>query len=157
MTTSNFSQSLAVQLDTAVAGTSMNALTSGSYALGAAIDNRPTSGSVVAYDLADLVLILSSAVTLGTGVVMLPVWVLEAVDGGTTNYASPNSAAAASMSLQRGVFVGVAGASTSVIVVPNILIGPYSFKVLIQNSLGVSLPATNTSTCQIQRKTLQNW
>lgn len=158
MATANFSQSVAGSptLDTAVAGASMNALTNASYALGSAIDNRPTSGSTVSYDMCDLLIGLSSAVTAGSGSPNITVWILPAIDA--TNYPSPpgGSAAAAPAGLAY-VFPMVASVSTQYIACPNIPIPPYLFKVQIQNNLGVTFPATNTSTCQIQRKGLQSW
>lgn len=155
--TTHFSQSLNGSLDTAIAGTSLNALASGSYALGAAINNTPVDGSVVSYDLADLTITLSSAVTTAAGAPNVSVWLLPAVDA--TNYPTPPgaSAAAAPTSLMVGTYQGVASTSTSTIVITNIQIPPYNFEIMIQNNLGVTLPATNTSTCQLQRKTLANW
>ncbi len=143
-------------LDTAVAGASMNALTNGSYALGSAINNTPTDGSVTSYDMGDLTLTLSSAVTAGAGTPNLVVWILPAVDG--TNYPTPpgGSAAAGPPSLSY-TFQQVPSVSTSTIVCPNIPVPPCNFKVMIQNNLGVTLPATNTSTCQMQRKTMASW
>lgn len=156
--TTHFSQSLNGSLDTAVAGTSMNALGgSGSYAISSsAINNTPTDGTTISYDLADLTITLSSAVTTGSGAPSIIVWILPAVDG--THYPSPpgGSAGAASVSLSYG-FAQVASTSTSTIVCPNIPIPPYNFYVQIQNNLGVAFPSTNTSTCQIQRKTVANW
>lgn len=150
------SQLLNAGLDTAVAGASMNALASGAYALGAAINNTPTAGSTVSYDLADLTLTLSSAVTTGAGSVFLTVWILAAVDG--TNYPTPPGATAgpAPLSLSYS-FQQIASTSTTTIVCPNIPILPYNFKVQIQNNLGVAFPATSTSTCQLQRKTVASW
>lgn len=144
-------------LDTAVNGTSMNALTNGSYALGSAINNVPSAGTTVSYDMADLVLVLSSGVTTGANAANLTVWILPAVDG--TNYPTPpGGSAGAGPSALSYVFQFVPStASSSVFVCPNIPIPPYNFKVMIQNNLGVTFPATNTSTCQIQRKTLANW
>jgi hypothetical protein len=156
--TTHFSQSLLGSLDTAIAGTSLNALGgSGSYAMGAAINNTPTDGTTVSYDLADLTITLSSAVTAGSGTPTLVVYVLPEIDA--TNYPTPpgSSAGAAPANLIAGTYVGVASASTSTIVVTNIPIPPYNFKIMIQNNLGIALPATNTSTCQIQRKTVANW
>lgn len=156
--TTHFSQSLNGTLDTAVAGASLNALGgSGSYALGSAIANTPTDGTTISYDLADLTITLSSAVTTGTGSPYLSVYILPAVDG--TNYPTPpgSSGAAAPMNLLKGTYQGVAGVSTSTIVVTDLQIPPYNFKVLIQNNLGVTFPATTTSTCQLQRKTIATW
>lgn len=156
MATTTFSQAVLGSLDTAVAGTALNALAHAGYALGAAINNTPTAGSVVSYDLADLTITLSSSVTTGAAP-YLSVYVLPAVDG--TNYPSPpgGSAAAAPINLCVGTYQGVAGVATTTMVVTNIPIPPCNFKVMIQNNLNVSLPATNTSTCQVMRKTLQNW
>ena len=155
--TTHFSQSLNGSLDTAVAGSSMNALASGAYALGSAVNNTPTDGTTISYDLADLTITLSSAVTAGTGAPYVAVWILPAVDG--TNYPTPpgSSGAAAPANLLVGTYQGVASASTSTIIVSNIPIPPYNFKVMIENVLGVAFPSTNTSTCQLQRKTVANW
>lgn len=154
--TTHFSQSLNSSLDTAIAGSSLNALANGGYALGSAINNTPTDGSTISYDLADLTITLSSAVAAGSGTPNLVVWILPAVDG--TNYPNPpgSSAAAAPAGLSYS-FPLVPSVSTSTIVCPNIPIPPYNFKVQIQNNLGATLPATNTSTCQLQRKTVANW
>lgn len=156
MATTTLSQLVLGSLDTAVASTSLNALASGSYALGAAINNVPSSGTTVAYDMADLLIKLSSAVTAGSGSVGITVWILPSVDG--TNYPTPPgaSAAAAPAGLSY-VFPMVASVSTSNIACMNIPIPPYNFKVQIQNNLGVTFPATNTSTCQLQRKTMAQW
>lgn len=156
--TTHFSQSLNGSLDTAIAGTSLNALGgSGSYALGAAINNTPTDGSVIGYDLGDLTITLSSAVTTGSGAPYLSVYILPQVDA--TNYPSPpgGSAGAAPMNFLAGTYQGVAATSTTTMIVTNIPIPPYNFKVMICNTLGVAFPATNTSTCQMQRKTVANW
>lgn len=156
--TTTFSQAVNPSgLDTAIASTSLNALGgSGSFALGAAINNVPTPGSVVSYDVADLTITLSSAVTAGAGSPFIAVWILPAVDG--TNYPTPPgaSAGAAPIGLSYS-FQQVPSVSTSTIVCPNIPIPPYNFKVMIQNNLGVAFPATNTSTAQLARKTIANW
>lgn len=158
MTTTHFSQSLAGSLDTAVASTSMNALGgSGSYALGAAINNTPTDGTTVSYDLADFTITLSSAVTTGSGAPYLAIYILPQVDA--TNYPAPpgGSAGAAPANLLAATYQAVASTSTTTMVVRDIPIPPGNFKVMIQNNLGVAFPSTNTSTCQIQRKTVANW
>lgn len=156
MTTTVFSQLANASLDTAIAGTSMNALADGSYALGAAIDNRPTSGSVIGYDMGDLTITLSSAVTAGSGAPYVQVWILPAVDA--TNYPTPpgGSAGNAPMYLSYS-FPMVASTSTSTIICPDIPLPPYLFKVMLLNKLGVPFPSTNTSTCQLQRKMLAGW
>jgi hypothetical protein len=156
MTTVTFSQLVNGSLDTAVAGATMNTLANAAYALGSAINNVPAAGTTVSYDLGDLTITLSSAVTTGSGAPYLAVWILPAVDG--TNYPSPpgGSAGAAPVGLSYS-FPMVASVSTQTIICPNIPIPPYNFKVQIQNNLGVSFPATNTSTCQMQRKTMASW
>jgi hypothetical protein len=65
MATTHYSQSLLGSLDTAIAGTSLNALANGGYALGAAINNIPVDGSTISYDMCDLTITLSSSVTTG--------------------------------------------------------------------------------------------
>lgn len=152
MTTTTFSQSVAGALDTAIASASISTLTTGSYAIGAAIDNRPTSGTTVSYDLGDLRIPISSATPTAGG--YITVWILPAVDGGTANYASPNAAAAAPQNLVVGTYQAVNAATTEV-VVRDLSLPPYSFKVLIQNNLGVSITAS--ANAQLQRKSLQNW
>lgn len=154
--TTKFSQDVNASLDTAIAGTSLNNLADGAYALGAAIDNRPTAGSVFSYDLGDLTITLSSAVTAGSGSPYITVWVLPAVDG--TNYPSPpgGSAGAAPAGLSQ-IFPMVASVSTQTIICPDLRLFPYLCKIMILNRLGVAFPATNTSTCQLQRKTTASW
>src|SRR6185437_12378860 len=131
-------------------------LANAAYALGGAINNTPTAGSVISYDMADLTITLSSAVSAGAGSPNIVVWILPAVDG--TNYPSPpgRSAAAAPPGLSY-TFPQVPSVSTTTIVCPNIPIPPYNFKVQIQNNIGVAFPSTNTSACQLQRKGVQSW
>lgn len=158
MTTSHASQSTnGLALDTAIAGTSLNGLTNTSYAIGAAINNTPTDGTTISYDLADFTLTLSSAVTTGSGSPYLSVYFLPAVDG--TNYPTPPgaTAGAAPQNYLVGTYQGVASTSTSTISVLNCVCPQYNFKVMVQNNLGVTLPATNTSACQLQRRTSAFW
>lgn len=154
--TTHFSQSLNASLDTAIAGASLNALANGAYALGAAINNTPADGTTISYDMADLTITLSSAVTAGAAPVGITVWILPAVDG--TNYPNPpgTTAGAAPSSLSY-TFQQVGAVSTSTIVCRDIPIPPYSFMVQIQNNMGVAFPATSTSTAKLQRKTVANW
>lgn len=134
----------------------MNALANAAYALGTAINNTPTDGTTIGFDMADLTLTLSSAVTTGASNVYLLVFILPSVDG--TNYPTPPGGTAGAAPLHHSyAFDLVASTSTSTIVCPNIPIPPYNYRVMIQNNLGVAFPATNTSTCQMQRKTIANW
>ena len=158
MTTTHFSQSTnGLALDTAIAGSSLNALTSGSYAMGAAINNTPTDGTTISYDLADFTMTFSSAITTGSGAPYLSIYLLPEVDA--TSYPTPPgaTAGAAPANYLVGTYQGVASTSTSTISVLNLPIPPYNFKIMIQNNLGVTFPATNTSTCQVQRKTTATW
>ncbi len=138
--------------DIAVAGASMNALGgSGSFALGAAIDNTS-----LLYTDADLLIVLSSAVTTGSGTPTIQVWLLPALDG--TNYPAPPgaSAAAAPSNLLAGTIMAVPSVSTSVLALRGIILPPSLFKIQIQNNLGVAFPATNTSVCSLYRYRLQS-
>lgn len=157
MTTHNSQSTNGLGLDTAVAGTSMNALASGSYALGAAINNTPTDGTTVGYDIGYLTLTLSSAVTTGSGNPYISVYLLPEVDA--VNYPTPpgSSAGAAPPHLLVTTITAVPSVSSSTLVSAPFQIPPFNFKIMIQNNLGVTLPATNTSTCQMQRTTTANW
>jgi hypothetical protein len=84
----------------------------------------------------------------------LTVFILPAVDGGTTNYASPNAATAAPPNLARGTYIAPGTAITE-LVITDIPLGPYSFKVSIQNNLGTSISATGNA--QLQRKIVRQW
>jgi hypothetical protein len=132
--------------DTAVAGTSMNALANGAYALGAAINN--TSGL---YLLGDLLLTLSSAVSVPAGSPSIGIWILPALDG--TNYPNPpgGTAGNAPGTLYAGTITMVASTSTSIMVARGLVLPPSLFKVMIQNNLGIAFPSTNTSACSLYR------
>jgi hypothetical protein len=148
MATTNFSQSVAGSLDTALPNT---AIANGAFGISTtAIDNRPTAGSVVSYDLCDLR--IATTVTPAAGG-YLTVSILPAIDGGTVNYASPNGATAAAPSLAVKTYQAAA-VSTTEIVVTDIPIGPYSFKVHVANNLGASMTPTSA---QIQRRSMANW
>lgn len=148
MATVNYSPAV-LTIETATAGTSLNALTTTSFATaGTAIDNRPTSGTTVSADTMDIAIHLSSAVTTGAASPSWTAFILPAVDG--TNYPahatcySYNFQFDASTSLQDFELIGIP-------------IPPYQYKVQLQNNLGVTLPATNTSTAQSVRRYEQSW
>lgn len=151
MATTNISQDV-LAIDTALTVANIGTLTTGSYALGAAIDNRATTGTTVSADLGDLRIPLTS-VTPAAGT-SLTVFILPAVDGGTTNYASPNAATAAPPNLARGTYIA-SGTAVTELVITDIPLGPYSFKVSIQNNLGTSISATGNA--QLQRKIVRQW
>lgn len=151
MATTNVSQDI-LTIDTAIASGSISALATAGFALGAAIDNRPTTGATVSADLGDLRIPINSvSPTAGT---TLTVYVLEAIDGGTTNYASPNAASAAPPNLARGTYIAPGGAITE-LVITNIPLGPYSLKILIQSNLGLAITAS--ANAQLQRKLIRQW
>jgi len=132
--------------DTAIASASLNALGgSGSYALGAEIDN--TTGL---YLLGDLVITLSSAVSVPAGAPNVIVWILPAPDG---SYPVPpgTTAGAASVSLIAGTIVMVPSVSTSKMVCRGLVLPPSKFKIQIQNNLGIAFPSTSTGTCLLYR------
>lgn len=150
MATTNFSQSVAGSLDTALAAQTIAA---GAYGISAtAIDNRPTSGSVVSYDLCDLRIPVTSITPAAGGYVTVSI--LPAIDGST--YASPNAASAAAPSLAVKTYQA-ANVATTEIVVTDIPIGPYLFKVHIQNNLGAGISMVLGTVAQIQRRSMANW
>jgi hypothetical protein len=141
----------AVTVDAAVpsgAGSPLNALANSAYALGSAIDNTPaTLGAFYG----DLEVVLSSSVSAGTGTPYIGVYLLPSLDG--TNYPTPPGGSAGAT--PASYFVGsiLANASTGFTVghLRGIVLPPFNFKILIQNVLGVALPATNTSTVKLYR------
>ena len=156
MTTTHFSHSLNGSLDTAVASTSLNALASGAYGAGGGDQQHPHGWHHhrLRHGRSDHYVVVSRHRRSGSAhhhrVDFARGRCRELPD------AAGGTAAAAPIYLST-VFPMVASVSTSTIVCPNIPIPPYNFKVQIQNNLGVTLPATNTSTCKLQRRTLANW
>ena len=137
--------------DTAVAGASLNSLGgSGSYALGAAIDN--TTGL---FTDADLLITLSSNVTTSSGNPNIAVWILPSLDG--TNYPETGggaSAGVAPINLLAGTILLPAATGVQHMVLRGIILPPSLFKVQIQNNLGVALPSSGNS-CSLYRYRLQ--
>lgn len=150
MATSSFSQLTAASLDTVLA--SGTVVANGAYALCNAVDNRPTAGSVVSYDMADLRIPVTSLTPSAGGYITVSIF--PAIDGGTVNYASPNAATAGPYSLALRTASYPAVALTELVIL-DIPIGPYSFKLQLLNGLGVSL--TLAAIAQLQRKTLGSW
>lgn len=152
MTTTTFSQAVNGSLDTAISQATFGTLTTSSAVTGAsAIDNRPTSGSVVSFDLADVTITLSAGTTLTAGG-SITAYVLEAVDG--TNYPTVSGASIPTMLPNRTY--ACQAISTTTIVIKDVPIGPYLLKLLILNQSGASL-TTDANGVRMQRKTLQNW
>lgn len=124
--------------DVAVAGASMNALAIGAYAYGAEIDN-----STLLYEMGAFTLALSSAV-LSVAPAFLSVFWLPNIDGNYTA-ASGNPGTSSLVGTWSGP-----GGSVQFMQVPLLNI-TLKGKVVIQNNLGVALPATTTSVCSLRR------
>lgn len=148
MTVSTFSQAVAGTDTLSLSVTS--ALSTGTYSISGAVDNRPTSGSVVSYDLADLWLVLSAAVTPTLGD-FLTAWGVPSLDG--TNYASPGSAAQPPASLPSAGY-WASPVSTQYIPVLGIPITPDLTKILIQTNL---TPTITITSAILRRRTGQSW
>lgn len=135
--------------DTAITGTVMNATASAAYKIGDAIDNRPvTLGSLYG----DLELILSSAVTAGTGTPHVAVYLLPSMDAGTTYPTPPGGTAGLTPSnYMVGTIMANASAGFTAGHLRGIVLPPFHFKILIQNNLGVAFPSTNTSVLRLYR------
>lgn len=130
--------------------TQLNGLTSGSYAVGTAvIDNRPTAGSVVSYDDADLYVQLASAVTTGSGAPYATAWILPTYDGSVY----PPTSGGAPLGLSRTIQVP-ASTSTTLLVFPGLgrLIVPAQFKVQLLSVLGVTLPASGNIATLVRKQ-----
>lgn len=130
--------------DTAVAGTSMNALANSTgFAYGAEIDN-----STDLYTHGDLSLVLSSAVT-SVAPAYLAVYLIPNVDG---NYVATTGNPGASYLV--GTTAVTAGSITNIQV--RGLVISQKFKIVLSNNLGVAFPSTNTSVCALRRYSLQS-
>lgn len=145
--------------DTAVASASLNGLLSGAAAanhvLGAAIDNRLSASGGWVYG--DLEIVLSAAITTGAGAPFLAAFIIPALDG--TNYATTNGASTAGPTASQYGGQRVSPPAATAVQVLHIrgLILPQSlFKVMLNNQLGVALPATSTSTCKLYRYSEQS-
>jgi hypothetical protein len=158
MTTTNQSQSVNGTLDVLMAGTLLNSLANAGYAItasGSEVDNRPTSGTIVSYDLMDVVMNFGTAFTAGAGSPNVTLWILQAIDG--THYPTPPGTAAAAAPLGLSISAPlVPSVSTSVINIPNVPVGPYLTRFEIQNNSGTVWPATGITISGL-RKSIQNW
>jgi hypothetical protein len=157
MTATHLSQSVNGSLDT-ITSSSLASLANAGYALSnAAINNVPTDGTTISYDLADLIITTTGSCTPTAGA-YLTVWILPAVDG--TNYPNPpgtSTAGVAPPALSMSFPQAVTGSAITnpTWVCPNIQIPPYNFYVQVQNNLGGAFPATVAA--KLQRKTVANW
>lgn len=139
---------------TAIAGSSLNALTNASYALGAEID--PT-GSGDRWLHAGFRLVFrdgtpaDTTVTAGSGSPFLAIWILPAWDG--TRYPTTNGGTTAGPTSPQYLAATIqVPASTAVGVIVTrapLILPPCKFKVMIQNNLGVTFPSTNNALCDL--------
>ncbi|MEJ0015711.1 MAG: hypothetical protein WDN25_03945 [Acetobacteraceae bacterium] len=142
-------------LDIAIPSSALNGLADGAYAITATpIDNRPTLGSAVSYNRADLLIDLASAVTVGATPSII-VWVLPSVDG--TNYPTPpGTSAAAAPPYFAYSFPLTPSVSSQRFTLPNLELTPDPLLILIQSKLGVGFPASG-NTCRLRRRGLVAW
>lgn len=133
--------------DTLMVGASMNALANAAYASSAQNSGTPIDNTTTLALYMDIMLTLSSAVTCGSGLAYVSVYLVPSLDGGTT-YATPpgTSATAPAPGLLVGNISAVGGASFTSGVLRGVVIPPGKYHTVIQNNLGVTLPATNTCT-----------
>lgn len=139
--------------DVAIAGTSLNAIASGTsaanFVLGNIINNVPaTMGALYG----DFELNLSSAVTAGAGAPFLAVYLIPSLDG--TNYATTNggiTAGPTSPNYLAGSILVPASVAVKVLLLRGIILPPSNFKLMINNQLGVALPAVNTNSARLYR------
>ena len=125
--------------DTAVAGATMNALATAGFAYGAEIDN-----STGLYLYGDLTLALSSTVT-SVAPALINVYLLPNID---THYVASSGNPGGSYLAAVGSYTA---GSIQYMQVRGIVLTPNKFKIVIQNLLGVSFPATSTSVCSLYR------
>lgn len=156
MTTTTVSQAIRVA-DTII--TTGATLASGAFlnsGVAGAVNNIPSSGSTVSYDLMDVFINFGSVITTGTATTpTIQIAALDSPDGGTS-FVAPGTVAAAAPPYLVQSFPFASGAGIGPIVeLPNVQIRPYEFLSLFQNNLGVSWPAGTVITAV--RKTIQNW
>lgn len=144
--------------DTAVASSSLNGLTDGSYALGAAIDNTRSGGNL-GWLYADLEIVFrngtpaDTTITAGSGAPYLGVFILPSLDGGTRYPTTGGGGSAGATAAQHLRHAHAVPASTAVgiIVIPGLILPPGFFKVMLLNKLGVTFPSNNNNLCRIYR------
>lgn len=121
--------------------TTLNSVAHGSYVLSAAFDN----GGSELWPYALFQLDLGSAVTAGSGFPHFDLLLIYSIDG--TNYATTNGGSTAGNTAIQympsgGVVAPPASTNVQRLVFPGVVLLPFSFKVLIRNLLGVTLPAS---------------
>lgn len=155
MTTSVFST--AINAVTPFTGAEMNGLTNSSYLVGSTIiDNRPTLGSAVAYDDADLSIQFDTNVSTGSGAPWIAVWVLPSQDGSIF----PPTSGGAPLGLCK-IFQLQPSTAHRLIYIPGFgrLIPPARFKMQIQNVMGTGAtwPANNNTVATLTLKNSAAW
>jgi hypothetical protein len=154
MTTTNFSQSVnSAGADSLTWGTALSALGNGSFSLSGAVDNRPTLGTTVSFDLADMLITFSSSFTAAAGG-YLTVGVICAIDGST--YPNPPGSSAVSAQLYETQTFQLNAVATTAIELPNLILRPFLTKFVLGNSSGVVFP-TATITATLMRRSLASF
>lgn len=133
---------------TLIAGATLNGITNGSWATGAAVDNSSDLN-----ELMDVSLRLSSAVTPSGAATRIDVYLVPDTDpdDGTGLYATSRDDVAADTPAQYkvgeiGAMVVASGYRYGML--RGVVIPPGRFKIQIENNLGVSFPATATNACE---------
>jgi hypothetical protein len=125
---------------TLIAGTSLNNLSSGSWATSGStlLDNGTNKDQ-----LADIQIILPSAITAGAGSPRLDVYIIRVPDG--TNAPTPpgTSAGATPGQYFAGSILANASASFTGGVLPGVTLPAGKFLVTVQNNFGAATPTSN--------------
>lgn len=128
---------------TAITGTDLNSLADAGWVLGPEIDNGTNL-----YLYGDLELVLSSAVTAGSGSPSVDIYLMPYKTTGAPPNPPGTSAGAVPVSYFRGAIAANASASFTRGVFSGLVLPPGYYRIALQNNLGVALPASG-NTCQL--------
>lgn len=125
-------------------GSACNALANGAVAVSGVIDNTPATLGHAAYEFGDIELVMSAAITSGSGSPYVQAVALRCLDG--TNYdqagVSNNQIFPVTGSVPEPVFPS---GSISVIYIKRVPLPATLFKIAILNETGVAFAATVTA------------
>ncbi len=130
-------------------GTVFNSLASGAAATTAAIDNTETTVGSAAFEQGDLWLVMSAAITTGTGSPFLVATVLESLDG--TNYEPALVSGTTLYPIERSSTKPLDPSTAYTVLRIPLLIPPSLFKVALLNNSGVAFAATVTASLYRKR------
>lgn len=146
---------------TAITGTTLNALASGTAAanfkLGDVIDNRASEGHGYLYGDLEIVFrndtdSADATITAGAGAPFLDVYWVPSIDG--TRFATTNGAATAGLTQSRLLVRNwpvPPSIALGIIYIPGITLrAPYG-KIMLNNQLGVAFPTNNHTICRLHR------